>query len=249
MILKNKTAVITGCNKGIGQEILKVFAENQLDKVFACVRQIDENFKNQIIEINQNSQTKIIPVKLDLSNEESVKKSANEIISNSSNIDILINNAATISTSLFQMTKIDDAKKLYNINFFSQFLFTQFILKAMTKNKNGSIVFVSSTSSQDGNVGRSVYSSSKSAINALALTLSKELGSKNIRVNIVAPGLTNTDMMKKNTPPEKINEVINLCSLKRFAEPREIANAVLFLSSNLSSYITGQTLRVDGGMK
>ena len=119
----------------------------------------------------------------------------------------------------------------------------------MIKNKSGSIIFVSSTSALDGNIGRTSYSTSKSALNTLAITLSKELGSKNIRVNVIAPGLTNTDMMKNNTSEETIEDVVNNCSLNRVAESQEIANAILFFSCDLSSYITGQILRVDGGMK
>ena len=245
--IKDKVALVTGGSRGIGEMIAAGFLASGA-KVYISSRKA-EICNATADRLSNEYGGECISLPSDLSHLEGIESLVTELSKKESHLDILINNAATISTSLFQMTKIDDAKKLYNINFFSQFLFTQFILKAMTKNKNGSIVFVSSTSSQDGNVGRSVYSSSKSAINALALTLSKELGSKNIRVNIVAPGLTNTDMMKKNTPTEKINEVISLCSLRRFAEPREIANAVLFLSSNLSSYITGQTLRVDGGMK
>ena len=249
MLLKNKTAVITGCNRGIGLEILKVFVKNDIKEVFACVREISKDFLQNIKEIAHGTKTIITPIELDLSNEESVKTAGKEIILSAKNIDILINNAGSISTSLFQMTSLETTKKIFSINFFSQILFSQYIVKAMIKNKSGSIIFVSSTSALDGNIGRTSYSSSKSALNTLAITLSKELGSKNIRVNVIAPGLTNTDMMKDNTSEDTIKEVVNNCSLNRVAESQEIANAILFFSCDLSSYITGQILRVDGGMK
>ena len=114
--------------------------------------------------------------------------------------------------------------------------------------KNGSITYISSTSGIDGNEGRGAYSDSKAAIISKSKVLSKELGIFNIRVNSIAPGLTNTSMMTENTSKEKIKSITENLSLKRFAEPNEIANTVLFLSSDLSSYITGQTIRVDGGM-
>ena len=118
----------------------------------------------------------------------------------------------------------------------------------MIKNKSGSITYVSSTSVIDANEVRGAYSDSKAAIISKAKVLSKELGIFNIRVNTVAPGLTNTDMMNNNTSKEKIKSTIENLSLKRFADPKEIANTIVFLSSDLSNYITGQTIRVGGGM-
>ena len=146
------------------------------------------------------------------------------------------------------MTSTAKYKELFDINFHSQVLLTQFMLKSMMKNKNGNIVFISSSSGIDGNEGRSAYVSTKAAIIGQAKVLSREVGRYNIKVNTIAPGLTNTDMMKKNTPEKIIDEVVSKLSLKRVGEPNEVANVALFLSSNLSDYITGQVIRVDGGM-
>ena len=118
----------------------------------------------------------------------------------------------------------------------------------MIKNKQGSIVYISSSSALDGNAGRSAYSSTKAAVISQAKVLSRELGTHNIRVNSVAPGLTDTDMMKDNHQKEIINDVVSRTSLGRIGKPEEIANVVLLLSSDLTSYITGQNIRVDGGM-
>jgi len=139
-------------------------------------------------------------------------------------------------------------KEIFQVNFFSQTIFTQYILKSMIKRKNGSIIYISSSSALDSNIGRSAYSASKAALISQSKTLSKELGSLNIRVNTIAPGLTNTDMMNENTSLEVIKEVTSNLSLKRIGEPNEIANLALFLASDLSSYITGQVIRIDGGM-
>ena len=247
MLLKNKTAVITGCSRGIGKKILEIFSSNGAT-IFACTRSINEELKKQIEELKKNFNNEIIPIQFNLNNESEIKKASSEILSTKKNIDILVNNAATIHSAIFQMTSIKKLKEIFEINFFSQTLFTQYILKSMIKNKNGSIVYISSSSAIDGNEGRSAYSSTKSAIIAQSKVLSRELGPYNIRVNTIAPGLTNTDMMRDNTPLDLINDFKKRISLRRIAEPEEIANIALFLSSNLSTYITGQVIRVDGGM-
>ena len=247
MLLKSKAAVVTGCNKGIGKKILEVFSANGAT-VFACVRNIDEEFKSFLNELKQKFNNKIIPIQFDLNDEKKIKEAANSILTSNKSIDILVNNAATIHTSIFQMTPVKKLKELFEVNFFSQTIFTQYILKSMIKNKRGSIVYISSSSALDGNEGRSAYSSAKAAMIAQAKVLSRELGVHNIRVNSLAPGLTNTDMMKKNHQEKIINEMISRISLRRIANPEEIANVVLLLSSDLTSYITGQVIRVDGGM-
>ena len=247
MLLKNKTAVVTGCNRGIGKKILEVFSANGAT-VFACVRNIDEEFKSFLNELKQKFNNQIIPIQFDLNDEKKIKEAANSILTSNKSIDILVNNAATIHTSIFQMTSVKKLKELFEVNFFSQTIFTQYILKSMIKNKKGSIVYISSSSALDGNEGRSAYSSAKAAIIAQAKVLSRELGVHNIRVNSIAPGLTNTDMMKKNHQEEIVNEIVSRISLRRIANPEEIANVVLLLSSDLTSYITGQVIRVDGGM-
>ena len=247
MLLKNKTAVVTGCNGGIGKKILEVFSANGAT-VFACVRNIDEEFKSFLNELKQKFNNQIIPIQFDLNDEKKIKEAANNILTSNKSIDILVNNAATIHTSIFQMTSVKKLKELFEVNFFSQTIFTQYILKSMIKNKRGCIVYISSSSALDGNEGRSAYSSAKAAIIAQAKVLSRELGVHNIRVNSIAPGLTNTDMMKENHREEIVSEMVSRISLRRIANPEEIANVVLLLSSNLTSYITGQVIRVDGGM-
>ena len=245
MLLKNKNAVVTGCNKGIGKEILRTFSNNGAN-VFACSRTIDDNFKKFCKDLENRNKTTVTPINLDLEDENNIKSAASLI---NVEIDIIVNCAATIQTSLFQMTTQKDLNKIFQINVFSQILFTQYILKKMIKNKNGgSVIFVSSTSAIDGNKGRNAYASTKSALITQAKVLSKELGLKNIRVNAVAPGLTDTEMLKRNSPESLINKMKENISLGRIAKPEEIANVILFLSSDLSSYITGQVIRVDGGM-
>ena len=247
MLLSKKTAVITGCNKGIGKAILEEFSKNGAN-IFACVRRLDDEFNSLIEKIKKENKNEIIPIEIDLSDQNQVKEAGKKILSNEVPIDILINNAGSISSSIFQMTSTTKYKELFDINFHSQVLLTQFIIKSMIKNKDGNIIFISSSSGIDGNEGRSAYVSTKAAIIGQAKVLSREVGKFNIKVNTIAPGLTNTDMMKNNTPEKTIEDVVAKLSLKRFAEPKEIANVALFLSSKLSGYITGQVIRVDGGM-
>jgi len=247
MLLKNKTAVVTGCNRGIGKKILEVFSANGAT-IFACVRNITEEFKTSLNDIKKKFNNEIIPIQFDLNDENQIKEAANNVLSSNPSIDILVNNAATIHTALFQMTSIKKLKEVFETDFFSQTIFTQYILKSMIKKKDGSILYISSSSALDGNEGRSAYSSAKAAIIAQAKVLSREVGMYNIRVNVIAPGLTDTDMMRQSTPKEIVNDVISRTSLKRMANPEEIANIALLLSSDLSNYITGQVIRVDGGM-
>lgn len=246
-MLKNKTAVITGSNRGIGKKILEKLSENNAT-IFACTREIDDHFVEYIGQIKKKYHNEIIAVQLDLSNEEKTKRGIKEILESNKSIDILVNNAGVIHTALFNMTSQKKLREIFEINFFSQSLLTQSLVKSMIKSKKGSIIYVSSTSAMDGNEGRSAYSASKAATISQAKVLSKELGNYNIRVNTIAPGLTETDMMVNNTSKEIIEKTIQQISLKRVGNPNEIANTVLFLSSDLSTYITGQTIRVDGGM-
>ena len=160
--------------------MVEVFSENGAN-INACVRAPDAEFIEFTKEIEKKNKNKINIIKLDLSNKEEVKIAANEIISKTSSIDILVNNAAIIHTALFQMTSEKKLKEIFDVNFFSQTTFTQYILKSMMKNKRGSIIYISSSSAIDGNRGRSAYSAAKAALLSQAKTLSKEVGEFNIK--------------------------------------------------------------------
>ena len=145
------------------------------------------------------------------------------------------------------MSTADNLDKMLNVNFTAQFLLTQYIIKLMIRNNRGSIVNISSSAGLDGNSGRSVYGASKAAVICSTKALAEELGLQGIRANSVAPGVTQTDMLSSMTE-EVIKETAANTDIKRVGKPEDIANAVLFLASDMSSYITGQVLRVDGGM-
>ena len=247
MLLKKKTAIITGCNRGIGAKILEKFSSSGAN-IFACTRKKNSEFESKISELARKYKIKIIPIYFDFADSEEIKSAAKKILDSGEAIDILVNNAGIIDVSIYQMTSIKKLKDMFEINFFSQTIFTQNIIKSMIRNKSGSIINLASITALDGNEGRSAYGASKSALIAQMKTLSKEVGIFNIRVNCIAPGLIDTEMLSKNTPKNIIENMKNKISLRRVGNPEEIADVALFLSSNLSTYISGQVIRVDGGM-
>ena len=246
MLLKNKTALITGANGGIGLSILKKFSENGAD-IIACTRSKNEKFEQLILDISKKNKNKITPIYFDLSKENEIDQAIEKISSMSNKIEIVVNNAGINQVSLFQMTSIEKIKEIFDINFFSQLKLTQKLMKIMIKNKKGSIINISSNAAEECDAGRVGYASSKAALIAFTKVLSKELGSFNIRVNAIAPGLTNTKMMGKDVSRKVIEEAIKRVALKRPAEPEEISDVVMFLGSDLSSYISGEVIFVTGG--
>ena len=246
MLLKNKTALITGANGGIGLSILKKFSENGAD-IIACTRSKNEKFEQLILDISKKNKNKITPIYFDLSKENEIGQAIEKISSISNKIEIVVNNAGINQVSLFQMTSIEKIKEIFDINFFSQLKLTQKLMKIMIKNKKGSIINISSNAAEECDAGRVGYASSKAALIAFTKVLSKELGSFNIRVNAIAPGLTNTKMMGKDVSRKVIEEAIKRVALKRPAEPEEISDVVVFLGSDLSSYISGEVIFVTGG--
>ena len=246
-MLKNKNVIITGSNRGIGYAILKLFAQNRAN-IWACTRSENSVFTEELKKLSKENKVKIKNINFDLNDISQVKDSAKQILNEVNKIDVLINNAGIIDTSLFQMTKIEKIKQIFDINFFSQLEFTQIIIKKMLKNKGSSIINISSTAALDPVQGRIAYSASKSALISFSQILSKELSKFNIRVNVIAPGLVDTDLMHESHSEEIINKVLRNTSVNRLGQASEIANLALFLSSNLSSYINGQVIRIDGGM-
>lgn len=247
MLLEGKTAVVTGCNRGIGKSILDVFANNGAN-IWACIRQPDDRFTEYVLALSKKTGVTINQVYFDFSEIDEIKTGVKTILSKKKAVDVIVNNAGVIFTSLFQMTSIDKMKEIFNINYFSQMLFTQILVRSMVRQGSGAIVNISSSAAIEGNEGRTAYAASKAAIIVSTKVMAKELASNKIRVNAIAPGLTETDMMIESTSEDALDKTLKRTCLKRVGRPEEIANVVLFLSSDLSSYMTGQVLRVDGGM-
>jgi len=246
MLLKNKTAIITGCNKGIGKVILETFAENGAN-IIACIRKESNEFNNYIESIKEKFSISITPVYFDLGNTDQIKAAISSIISLKVKIDILVNNAGYASGAYFQMTPISDLEQMMKINFISQVQFTQGISRYMARFKSGSIINMGSTAGLFGDVGMLSYGSSKAAFIFATKTMASELGQYNIRVNAIAPSVTKTEMFDQMEESARTN-LITSSAFKRAAEPEEVANVALFLASDLSTFVNGQTLRVDGGI-
>ena len=246
-LLKGKNAVITGCNRGIGKEIMEQFAFNG-SNIWACARKRTEAFENNIQVLSERHQVEITPIYFDLADTNQTSEAAKEILGAKKNIDVIVNNAGVTYNALFQMTSMKELREVFEINFFSLFLFTQLLIKRMVRQRSGSIINISSSAAMDANQGRSAYGASKAAVLTMTKAISRELADFGIRANIVAPGITETDMVSASMTDEFIKQVIDGVSMKRIGKPSEVAQAVLFLASDMSSYITGQVIRVDGGM-
>ena len=247
MLLKGKNAIITGCNRGIGKAILEKFAQEGAN-VFAHARKETEEFSELCLTLSDKYNVRIEPIYFDMLDEEAMKNGVKKIISQSKDIDILVDNAGAVNqVRLFQMTSIEEMKNEFDINFFAQIRLSQMISKLMMRRKKGSIVNMSSCAGLDGNTGMLEYVSSKAAMIGATKRLAIELGNYNIRVNAVAPGLTDTDMGNIMDPRMQEDNYKKLV-IKRMAKPSEVADAVTFFASDMSTFITGQTLRVDGGM-
>lgn len=244
--LEGKIALITGCNRGIGRAIMEKFMEEGAD-IIACTRQLAPELKQYYHEKEAECSIKIYPLILDLSNEDDIRAAMKELYSWKIKVDILVNNAGIASGGFMLMTNITKMKDVFQINYFSQVLLTQYILKIMIKNKGGNILFMSSVLGLDSKAGAASYGASKAAIAQLAKSLSKEVITYNIRVNALAPNLVDTDMAHL-MEEKSFSEMVNTSAMKRLATSAEVANVALFLASDDSSYITGQVIRVDGGL-
>lgn len=246
-MLKGKNAIITGCNRGIGKAILTLFAESGAD-IWACLRCQDAEFSSYAKALAENNGVTIKEIYFDLSDTDEIKAAARQITADKLPIDILINNAGAIETAAFLMTSMDTMREMFELNFFSHMQFTQTIARQMLRKRKGSIINLSSSAAIEGNEGRTAYAAAKAAIITASKVMARELGPAGIRVNVIAPGLTQTDMMENSTPADALLATVDRLSLKRVGQPHEIAGAALFLASDLSSYMTGQVLSIDGGM-
>lgn len=246
MLLENKTAVVTGCNRGIGKAILTRFAENGAN-VFAVVRKENQEFSAYCKELEEKNKIKIYEVYADFSSEEEVQNAVKEIRKYKIPVDILVNNIGMANPlNILTMTRMETIHQAFQVNLFSALLLTQGIAKMMMRQQRGSVVFVSSSAAFDGGANIE-YAASKGAIHGAVKRLAVELGAFGIRVNAVAPGLTSTDM--GNSMSEEDEAIaLSMNVMKRKGEVTEIADSILFLASDMASFITGQILRVDGGL-
>jgi 3-oxoacyl-[acyl-carrier protein] reductase len=245
-LLKGKTAVITGAARGIGRAIALKFAQEGANVAFTDLA-IDDNAR-EVEKIINDSEVKGKAYASDASNFVETEKVVNEIVKDFGTIDILVNNAGiTMDTLLMRMTE-EQWDKVINVNLKSVFNFTKAVQMTMLKQRSGSIINISSVVGVSGNVGQANYAASKAGIIGFTKSVARELGSRNVRCNAVAPGFIITEMTDKLSE-EVRKQWEEQIPLKRGGTPEDVANAVLFLASDLSSYVNGQVLSVCGGMK
>lgn len=244
---KGKNIVITGSSRGIGLAILELFAQEGAN-IAACSNKQSDALMLKYKEIATKNNVQITPHFFDMANEDEVKEGIKELKTTMPVIDVLVNNAGISHIAPFMMSKMEDLHRVFQINYFSQMVLTQGLLGCLKKAKGASIVNMTSIAGLDGGIGVTAYGSSKAAIALTTKVLAQELAFFKIRVNGVAPGMVETDMAI--SMGEKAAEnTSNSAALKRLAQPEEVAQMVVFLASEQASYITGQIIRVDGGIK
>ena len=246
-MLTGKTAIITGSNRGIGMAAVEVFAE-QGAAVWACARTRSEEFEAKLKEIADKNSAAITPVYFDVSDKAAVKEAVKEIGKAAGKIDVLVNNAGISIEKFFSMTSFEEMQKAMDVNFLSQVHLAQLVSRYMVKTKAGSIINVASVAGIESEEGSIAYGSSKAAVIFATKTMALELGPYGIRVNSVSPGFIDTDMWA-GRKDEIRDKILSETPLRRQGAPREAANVILFLASELSSYITRQNIVVDGGRK
>ncbi len=244
-LLNNKTTLITGASRGIGKGIAEVFAKNGSNIAFTYNASVDA--ANALEKELQSYGVKAKGFQSNAANFEAAQQLAADVIAEFGTIDILINNAGITKDNLLLRISEEDFDKVIEVNLKSVFNLTKAVIKPMMKQRSGSIINMSSVVGIKGNAGQSNYAASKAGILGFTKSIALELGSRNIRCNAVAPGFIETEMTGA-LPEETVKVWREAIPLKRGGTPEDIGNACLFLASELSTYVTGQTLNVDGGM-
>lgn len=242
---ENKVALITGATRGIGKEIALELAENGFDIAmnYRSEKEATDELKNEIEKYGVRCEF----VKADVSDFEQCEAMVKDTIEKFGKIDVLVNNAGITRDGLIMRMKKEDFESVIDVNLTGTFNVTRNVIPYMIKKKSGRIINLSSVVGVAGNAGQTNYSASKAGIIGFTKSLAKEVASRNILVNAIAPGFIDTDMTKvlSDSVKEGIHSQI---PLKRMGSPREVAKVVKFLASEDSSYVTGQVINVDGGM-
>lgn len=244
-MLKGKTAVITGGVQGIGKAIARKFCENGAN-VIICDRCSEEAAAETEKELKALG-TEVVTVRGDVTDPETAKTVADKAKKEFGGVDILVNNAGITNDKLMMRMKPEDFTKVIDVNLNGSFYFMKEMSALMVKQRSGAIINMASVSGLRGNPAQVNYSASKAGVVGMTLSAAKELGRRGIRVNAIAPGFVETGMTAVLTDEQKAAAAENI-ALGRTGKPEDIANTALFLASDMSSYVTGQVIGVDGGI-
>lgn len=243
-MLSGKVCIITGGSRGIGKAIAQCFAQNGAI-VYATATK-SGSVETWSDKFNEGIKGEVRSLYFDISDEKAVRDAVLQIKKSCGHIDGLVNNAGIEFNELIGMISYNNMEKMFSVNVYGTINMIQIVSRIMGHQKNGgSMVNITSMTALRGNRGQLVYSATKGAVISLTKSAAKELAEKKIRVNAIAPGLTNTDMIKQADPGKLQSRINNIC-MGRLAEPEDIAKACLFMISDLSIYVSGQVLAVDG---
>ena len=244
-ILEGKTAIITGGSRGIGKGIALVFAQHGANVAFTYSSSVES--ANSLVKELSNYGVKVKSYQSNAADHKESQDLVENVLEDFGSIDVLVNNAGITKDNLLMRMGEEDFDKVIEVNLKSVFNMTKAVQRSMLKQRKGSIINMSSVVGVKGNAGQSNYAASKAGIIGFSKSIALELGSRNIRSNVIAPGFIETEMTAK-LDEKTVDVWRNAIPLKRGGAPEDIANACVFLASDLSAYITGQTLNVDGGM-
>lgn len=244
-LLIGKTAIITGASRGIGRGIAKIFVENGCDVAFTY--NSNQEAADDLVAELSSKEVKVKGYKSNAANYNEAQKLVEEVLEDFGNLDILVNNAGITKDNLLMRMSEEDFDQVIEINLKSIFNMTKAIQRTFLKQRYGSLIHMSSVVGVKGNAGQSNYAASKAGMIGFSKSVALELGSRNIRSNVIAPGFIETEMTDKLSE-DVVQGWRDGIPLKRGGQPEDVANACVFLASDLSSYITGQVLHVDGGM-
>ena len=236
-----KNVLITGATGGIGSAILDIFYKNGFNIIASGTNE------DKLKKLQDKYSERVSTIKCDLSDENQINHLVSQAQASCDSIDILINNAGITKDNVFLRMQKDQWDDVINVNLNSNFLLTKLVIKGMIKKRWGRIVNITSVVAKMGNAGQANYVASKSAIEGFSRTLAQEVASRNITINCVAPGFVDTDILS-TIEPEKLKDMTKNIPVGRIGTPEDVSNAVFFLSSEESSYITGQVIHVNGGL-
>lgn len=244
-MIKKKSAIITGSNRGIGKAMVEAFAAAGFN-IWACARKANPEYESWLKDTAEVYGVWIKPIYFELTNTEAINAGIQSIIDEGLQIDVLVNNAGISTVSMLSMSKVEEIETIFEVNYFAMLRIIQKVSKKMIRQRYGVIINMGSIAGIEPQPGKIAYGSSKAAVMMMTKCLAKELGPTGIRVNAIAPGPIETEMIHQYKD-EMLEKLAAESALRRLGKKEEIAQVALFLVSEQASYINGEIIKVDGG--